>query len=285
MVPALILLGANLVVEVVGLARSGSRRRLVAPLACTALLIWAMAYRNYPMRALDEQYWTQRVTLCPAEVALRAGEFEKARSLLDQTIAARPPFLVACRAHGLLSLLHAALGNHDLARTHRFLGRAWTVDKADPDILLPPTELIHDPLTHAWVRAAEHLRAGDAARARREFAGLTLLAADAAPLRYSLGLSLVRSGRVDDGLYELGLARMKDPSCLPVHQLIVRGRAPDAPTLVEEYSELAAKHPTQAGFRYGLALALDAAGRPEDARREMAAALDALGLDDRDRAL
>ncbi|MDI9585255.1 MAG: glycosyltransferase family 39 protein [Acidobacteriota bacterium] len=270
MIPALILLGAGFAVDAWQLVRSGETRRLRFSLLCLLALLLAMGYRNYPMRALDAQYRVERESLSPAEGALKAGKLDKARGLLEQTIAANSTFMTTCRAHGLLAVLEKVLGEDEESRIHALVGRGWAFGQQDPEILVPPPQLSDDPLAEMWLRACQELEAGNASHACREFLDLTRMVHNLVPLRYNLGLSLIRSGDIGAGLYELRLARMKDPSCLPVHRLIVES-CPRAQRdhLVSEYAELAEKHTTQLGFRYGYALALDAAGQSVEAAKQM----------------
>lgn len=267
MVPALLWLGAGLVVAVVDAARQRRWKAVVPAALGAAVLLSAMSYRNYPMLALDAQYRVERDHLGPAEGAIRGRRLDKAREQLEATIAARPPFAVTCRAHGLMAIVCEAMGDRALADKHRAIGRGYVVDAQEGTMLLPPAELAGDPVHDGWTAAAEALRAGRAKEAVAGFRRLCAWVPNLASLRHCLGVALLRAGEREDGLRQLRLARMKDPGCMATHEAIIQASTDPPAALVAEYEDLVRANPAAPGFKQGLALAEAKARRGAGAGR------------------
>jgi len=255
MVPALLWLGAALVVAVVDAARQGRWKAVVPAALGAAVLLSAMSYRNYPMLALDAQYRVERDHLGPAEGAMRKGRFDVARPKLEAAISARATFAVTCRAHGLLAILCEATGDKASAKKHRAIGRGYVVASEDGTMLLPPAELAGDPVHDRWMAAAEALRAGRTEEAVARFRQLCAWVPNLASVRHCLGIALLRAGEREEGLRQLRVARLKDPGCVATHEAIVQASTEPPRALVGEYEDLVRANPAAPGFKQGLALA------------------------------
>jgi hypothetical protein len=255
MVPALLWFGAGLVVALAEAARGRAWGTVGPVLAAAVCLSGVMSYRNYPMRALDAQYRVERDHLGPAEGALRKGRFDEAQVQLEAAIAARATFVTVCRAHGLLAVTYEALGDETSAEKHRAAGRGYVRDPSGGELLLPPPELAGDPVYGLWMSAADELRGGQSARGAHDFRRLCTWVPNLGPAHHCLGLALIEAGRRREGLRELRLARMRDPSCEATHEALVREADGPPEALVAEYRDLVRANPGQSGFEYGLSLA------------------------------
>lgn len=275
MVPALMWLAGGLLVELWRTAGRRGPRLVILPILAAACLFLLMSYRNYPMRALTAQYRVERDHLGPAEAALRAGRLGEAERHLRAAIERRATFMTTCRAYGFLAELREVAGDTEEAKTYRQIGLGYRIDKAHDGLLLPPEELAGDPVFAKWQAGAQSFRAGQMQQATRQFAGLCNMVPNLAPAHHCYGLALIHAGRTAEGLRRLRLARLKDPSNPATHWALVKFADQPASRLAAEYTHLVAVHGGSMGFRYGYALALQAAGQTAKAEIELNAACSA----------
>lgn len=119
-------------------------------------------------------------------------------------------------------------------------------------------------------------RAGDLAGAEERYLAGTGLARQGASLQRSYGLFLVRHGRVDEGLEQMGEAVERAPDDASLHKdlgaaLRHAGRRQDALESLERAREL---DPEDGGIHYNQGLVWMDLGRPEEAQKAFTSALE-----------
>jgi len=279
MAPALLWFGAGFLASLPGTVRERGFRAVALPLVCAACLYGAMSYRSYPLRALTAQYRVENEHLKPAEGAMRSLRLDEAEAHLLATIEAGATYMTTCRAYGLLSRIYDLRGDHERADRYEAIGRGYRIDERWDGLLWPPRELAGDPVFEQWEVGARYFRDGQMAKAARAFAKLCNMVPNLASAQHCYGLALVRAGKTEAGLRRLRLARMKDPSNPATHWALIEFDPRPDTELLTEYRRLGRVHLERPGFRYGLALALRAAGQQAEGERELEHSCSAMPLD------